>query len=360
MKKLPSVTVAIFHYNGLKDTVRCLKALQKTKYPNFSISVIDDGSVQDDMSVLKSKFKSKKISYYRDGENKGFSMRANQALKDCKSKYVMLLNNDTVVTPNWLNPLVDVMESNNKIAVCQSKLLWLSHPKYFEYSGACGGYLDKLGLSYARGRVLFDLEKDVGQYEDLADIFWASGAAMLIRRNVTNKVGWFDEDLHSYQEEVDFCWRLRKLGKKIKIVPKSVIYHKGSGSWGKQLSKKIYLVHRNSLALLIKHLSPTDLVWVLPLRVILDYGILLYYVLEGRLNYPIAVVRSHLAILVFFPFWFSKRSVGQDAPRTPFSIIWQRYFRQKNTYAQLLTQKTKGVHTIGYQKLFRQQEKLSA
>lgn len=357
-KKLlhPTVSVAIFHFNGLADTKQCLKALLKTKYSNFTIQVIDDGSTNDDVSILQKTFRDPRIKYFKDGKNKGFAVRANEALRNTSAKYVMLLNNDTEVMPDWLSPLVKVAEADKNVAICQSKLRWLTYPEFFEYSGAGGGYLDRIGHSYAKGRMLFSLEKDTKQYEDESEIFWSSGAAMFIRRSIVSKIGWFDEDLHSYQEEVDYCWRAKKLGLSIKIVPKSVVYHKGSSSWGKQLTKKIYLVHRNSLVLLIKHLSILELVWILPLRLILDYAILLFYVWEGRLNYPFAVIKAHVAVMLFSPHWFSKRSSGTNPHRTPTSVIWEYFVNHKKTYGQLISSSYKPEPIVGYQKLFKKQQ----
>jgi GT2 family glycosyltransferase len=358
MKINPKVTIAIFNFNGLEDTQKCLKSLLKTIYPNYEIWVVDDGSSVDEISMLRKMYSSRRIKYISDNTNLGFSVRVNQVLAKAKSKYVVLLNNDTVVDPSWLRYLVEVVESDSNTAVCQSKLKWLSHPDYFEYAGACGGYLDVLGYPYTRGRVMFSIEKDVGQYDDESEIFWACGAAMLIKRDVFKSAGGFDEDLFSYQEEIDFCWRVKKCGYKIKIAPKSVVYHKGLGFWSKKLARKTFLVHRNNLLMLIKNLPPEELLWIFPVRLVMDYVSVIYYLRQSRFNYALAVFKAHFEVLTSLRFWFSKRSSGCNPKRIPFSILWNYYILGKKTYADIFSIKCRNSKIINYEKLFEKQEKL--
>lgn len=356
MEKYPKVTIAVFNYNGLEDTQKCLSSLIKTTYPNYEILVIDDGSEKDEISILKKKPKFKKIKFYSDKTNLGFSARANQVLKNSKSKYVVLLNNDTVVNSSWLTYLVKSAEFDDKIAICQSKLKWIGHPNFFEYGG-CGGYIDVLGYPYTRGRVMFSLERDIGQYDDECEVFWVCGAAMLIRRIIFRNIGGFDEDLFAHQEEIDFCWRAKRNGYKIRIVPRSVVYHKGLGLWSKKLARKTFLVHRNNLLIMIKNLPLRELLWIFPIRLIMDYASVIYYLRQNRFHYALAVFRAHFDVFSTFSFWLNKRTSGKNPQRSPFSILWNYYVLGKKTYAEISPDKYRKAEIINYEKLFEEEEK---
>lgn len=357
MIKSPSVTIAIFNYNGFDDTKKCLKTLVKTRYDNFKIWVIDDGSKKDEISLLKKQFKNFDINYFSDGLNKNFAARTNEVLKIAKSDYIMLLNNDTAVDPLWLQNLIEVVSKDKQIAVCQAKLKWMGYPNYFEYAGACGGYLDRLGYSFAKGRVMFTLEEDIGQYDQDEEIFWACGAAMLIKRNIAIKIRGFDENLYAYTEELDFCWRIKKLGYKVMIAPQSVIFHKGLGSWKKKLTKRIFLIHRNNLILLIKHLELGELIWIFPLRFLLDYASIIYYVRKGNIQYTWAVLKAHFYILTHFSEILMQRSPGKLAKkRMPLSVVFDYYFLGKKTFNQVMGLKKVDSRTLDYEKLFKKAE----
>lgn len=358
MKKLPLVTVALFNFNGFSDTKKCLQSLQKTKYPKYEIFVIDDGSKGNDIERLQRVFKNKNITFFKDGVNKGFSARVNQVIALSKAKYITLLNNDTTVDPYWLSQLVASAEKDSHIAVCQSKLRWMQYPDYFEYAGASGGYIDVLGYPYTRGRVMFTIEKDLGQYDDEADIFWGCGAAMLIRRDIAKKIGGFDTDLFSYQEEIDFCWRIRKAGYTVKIVPSSIVYHKGMGYWASKLTKKTFLVHRNNLILLLRHLSFVELLWVLPLRVGFEGLSFFYYLFERKWSYAGAMIRAYISVLYHNQFWLTKRSKGKNPKRGPFSIVLDYYLFGKRTYSAITGGKQTGLATLNYEKIFLEREKV--
>lgn len=349
MNNFPKVTVAIFNYNGLEDTKKCLKSVVKTKYQDYQIFVIDDGSKDNEISKLKRLFNKKNIHFSSDGLNRGFSARANEIIYSAKSKYLVLLNNDTVVDPKWLEYLVNTAEKDDKVAVCQSKLRSMNFSDYFEYAGACGGYLDKLGYPYAKGRIMFSIEKDIGQYDQEDEIFWACGAAMLIRTSVALTIGGFDENLFAYAEEVDFCWRAKKLGFKVKIVPQSVVFHRGASSWNKKLIRKTYLLHRNHLILLIKHLQIKELIWILPMRLLFDFLSIIYYIREGTYGYTLAVLKAHFYIITRFFKILKNRSTGQLIKRDPFSIVFSYFVLNKKTYSQIMNLKNIKIKTLNYE-----------
>lgn len=348
MSNYPKVSIAVFNYNGLEDTEKCLRSLLKTEYKDYKIIVLDDGSKDNEMSKLKRLFKKKNIEFHYDGLNKGFSVRANEVINTIRSKYIILLNNDTVVDPKWLGYLISAAEKDAKVAVCQSKLRSMNFPDYFEYAGGCGGYLDKLGYPYAKGRIMFSIEKDIGQYDKDDEIFWACGAAMLIRTSVALTVGGFDESLFAYAEEVDFCWRVKKLGLKVKIVPQSVVFHKGAGFWNKKLTRKTYLLHRNHLILLIKHLQVKELIWLLPLRLVFDFLSIIYYLREGTYGYALAVLKAHFYITTSFLKIIKNRSSGRPIKRYPFSVVFSYFILKKLTYSQIMNLKVNNLEVLKY------------
>ncbi|MCL5071168.1 MAG: glycosyltransferase family 2 protein [Actinobacteria bacterium] len=343
----------MFNYNGLEDTTKCLKSLLKTEYKDYKILVIDDGSKNDELSELKRVFSKENIHFFSDGLNKGFSVRANEIINSAKSKYVILLNNDTVVDPKWLQYLINAVEKDNKIAVCQSKLKSMNFPDYFEYAGGCGGYLDKLGYPYTKGRIMFSIEKDVGQYDQEDEIFWACGAAMLIRTSVALRIGGFDESLFAYAEEVDFCWRIKKLGYKVKIIPRSIVFHKGAGFWSKKLARKTYLLHRNHFILLIKHLEIKELIWILPTRLLFDFLSIIYYMREGTYAYALAVLKAHFYIITRFLKIFKSRSTGRPVERYPFSIVFNYFILNKVIYSQIMNLKKINLEVLNYRRFVR-------
>lgn len=342
MKRTPKVTIAIFNFNGYEDTRKCLRSVLKTNYPNYEIYLLDDGSVLDEIGVLRREFRDRKITFFSDGKNRGFSFRANQALKNTNSKYVVLLNNDTVVDKDWLAELVSVIESDRKIGVCQSKLLSMRNPQYFEYAGGAGGQLDMLGYPYVRGRVFFHTEKDVGQYDTVEEIFWACGAAMMIRREVVESAGYFDVDLFAYVEEQDFCWRVKKAGYKVVSVPQSVVYHKGMGLWSKQQARKIYLIHRNNLIVFLEHVSVMRLLWAFPLRLFLELSSVFFYFLTRRFDFLVSSVQANLSVILWIPKIVKKRRMKNYGNKVlveremfPISLVWRYFLRGDRRYSDI-------------------------
>lgn len=304
---VPLVTIIILNYNGILDTRKCLKSLLKTTYKNFKIVMVDNGSDKNESELLKNSFKSKKISFVRFNKNLGFCGGNNKVFKTVKTKYVVLLNNDTEVTPQWLNPLVKLMEKDKSIAVVQPKILWLKNKKYFDYSGACGGFIDIFGYPFTRGRIFDTQEIDRGQYDNIIDIFWASGAAMMIRRKILDEVGYFDELFFNYMEEIDLCFRINQAGYRIVSQPKSIIYHKVASTASRNSAKKRYWEHRNNLLLILKNYPLKKLIIILPIRLLLEYISFLYYLQNRKINYSLSVIKSQIALLYFGPQILLKR-----------------------------------------------------
>ncbi len=337
----PPVTVVVLNFNGLSDTIICVKSLIKTRYPNFTVYVVDNGSKVDETKILKSKFSDKRLIFIRNNKNYGFSGGNNRIIKKIKDKYVVLLNNDAYVTPNWLNHLVRLMEGDNKIGAAQPKILWATDKKYFDYAGACGGFIDIFGYPFTRGRVFYTQEKDKGQYNNSCNLSWASGAAIILSKKVLDKVGLLDESFFNYMEEIDLCLRIQRAGYRIVSEPKSVVYHKGAATASKTHFKKRFWEHRNNLMLMLKNYSLSSLLIIFPARLLLEYVSLIHYLYQRNFKFAAAVIASQVSLLYFLPEIINKRKkYGKPAASFNFvinkSIIYEYFVLKKRRYSQII------------------------
>ena len=284
------IAVVILNFNGRSFLQRFLPSvIQYSK--EAEIVVADNASTDDSVEFLKSHFPELRLLI--NNKNSGFAGGYNWALSQLDSKYFVLLNSDIQVTENWLTPLLKLMESDKSIAVCQPKILSYNQKQLFEYAGASGGFIDKLGYPFCRGRVFEDLEKDDGQYDDAREVFWATGACMFVRADVYHALDGLDDDFFAHMEEIDFCWRAKNEGFKIYVQPASIIYHVGGGTLPRNSSQKTYLNFRNNFALLYKNLPQNRLWKVLIVRLFLDGLAGLKFLLEGHGKDMLAVVRAH-------------------------------------------------------------------
>ncbi len=336
MSKKPLVSVLIINYNGLSDTLHCLSSIKKTAYPNYEVIILDNGSIKNEAKELK-KYAFKNIHVYRSKINKGFAGGNNTALKKAQGKYIVLLNNDTEVDPEWLTPLVLELEKDKTIAVAQPKIRLFHNRAYFDYAGACGGFIDKHGYPFTRGRIFNAREKDKGQYDQRMEIFWASGAACIIRKSIIKDVGGlFDEMFFNYMEEIDFCWRVQKKGFKIIFIPNSLVYHKGASSSSKNLFKKRYWEHRNNLLLLSKHLDSNALIKLLPFRLLMELFTYGYYLLSGQFNYVRSILFAHIDFLKGYSKTHASSSAsGEQSFLYNKSIVIDYFLRKKSTFHEL-------------------------
>jgi GT2 family glycosyltransferase len=272
----------------------CFESLFKTDYENFRVILVDNGS-HDNLSEFARSYEGR-VTLIRSDVNLGFVAGSNLALRQVRTDYVVLLNDDVIVDPDWLAELVSEAERDSAIGACQPKLRSLRNPRFFEYNGACGGMLDVYGVPFTRGRI-FDLaEEDKGQYDKPVEIFWASGAALFLRVSVIREIGLLDEMFYAHMEEIDFCWRMKLSGYKVLSVPKSVIYHLGGGT---SLPEKFYLKQRNNLITIVKNYSGWSLLRFLPLRIVQDFLSFTYYLIkkETRQARAIPVLRAYSWLL---------------------------------------------------------------
>lgn len=249
----PSVEIIIPTFNSKNNILKCLRSLEKCKYPNLKVSVVDQNSSDGTYEEIKKNLP--KINLVRNPENNGFTGANNQILKKSKADYCILLNDDTEQDYKWIEELVKLAEKDDKIVLIQPKILSLKEKDKFEHAGGAGGFIDIYGYPLCRGRVFFDTEYDKGQYDRIKNIFWASGAAVLIRRNVLDKIGYLDESFFVYSEELDLSWRANVAGYKVKFCPRSIVYHLG-GSTSKRNEfrrRKIFLLQRNLWITILKN-----------------------------------------------------------------------------------------------------------
>jgi GT2 family glycosyltransferase/ubiquinone/menaquinone biosynthesis C-methylase UbiE len=267
--QFPRVSIIIPHQAGEKILTDCIRSLaDNTDYPNMEVLIVDNGS--SDGSVDKACELMPSIRVVRLEENQGYAGGCNRGAEVADGEYLVFLNDDTEVAPRWLQHLVDAVQADPGYGACQPKILSLRDKDSFEYSGAGGGLMDMYGYPFSRGRLMSEVERDEGQYDDPVEIFWASGVAMFVRRDTFQKVHGFDETFFAYMEEIDLSWRIQLLGQRIAYVPQSVVYHIGGFSLDRRVLKRMYLNHRNSLIMLIKNYSARTLWRILPIRIVLE------------------------------------------------------------------------------------------
>lgn len=288
MKK---TAVVILNYNGSKFLRQFLPIVIEKTANTADIWVADNCSNDNSVSFLKNEFP--QINLIVNKENTGYAGGYNEALKQIDYKYYILLNSDIEVTDNWVSPLEKLMESDGNIAACQPKILSYDEPEKFEYAGSAGGFIDKYGYPFCRGRVFLSLEEDEGQYNDIQEVFWASGACMMIRSDLFRQHDGFDADFFAHMEEIDLCWRMKNSGHKIMVCPASKVFHIGGGTLSKSSSKKTYLNFRNNFSLLYKNLPDNQLVKVFAVRLLLDGIAALKFLFQGGLADTVAVFRAH-------------------------------------------------------------------
>ena len=290
MKK---TAVVILNWNGREFLKKFLPTVIKYSSNDAEIIVADNASTDDSIEVLKSEFPEIKI--IQNKTNGGFASGYNEALKQVEAEFYILLNSDIEVTENWINPIVEMMEKDLQIAVCQPKIRAYHEPEKFEYAGAAGGFLDKYGYPFCRGRIFQSLEIDNGQYNDAIEIFWASGAAFFVRADLYHKLGGLDDDFFAHMEEIDLCWRFKNEGYKIMYCPNSIVFHVGGGTLPKTSSRKTYFNFRNNFFLMYKNLPKQRILKTILARLFLDAVAAFKFLVQGGIADAWAVARAHFS-----------------------------------------------------------------
>lgn len=275
---MKQTAVVILNYNGAGMLRRFLPSVIKYS-PEASIYVADNGSSDESCDVVRNEFPAVKLMVL--DHNYGFAEGYNRALAQVDEEYAVLLNSDVEVTRGWLSPMTQFLDSNPEVAACQPKLLSFKRKYFFEYAGAAGGFIDKWGYTFCRGRIFNTVERDSGQYDDTTDVFWATGAALMIRNEVYKNNGGLDGRFFAHMEEIDLCWRLRSRGYRIACVPQSHVYHVGGATLKKENPQKTYLNFRNNLLMIYKNAPDCQLKKIMLFRKVFDNVAALKFLASG-------------------------------------------------------------------------------
>lgn len=340
LNKPPDVSVIIPHFNGADILKECLNSLQKSTYPNIKIIVVDNGSTDESCSMVRSNFSS--IKLIESPVNQGYAGGCNLGAENADSPFLVFLNNDTTHDTDWIEPLIERISSDEKIASVQPKILDANQIDYFEYAGGSGGFLDKFGFPFVRGRIFNTVEKDEGQYDDACPIFWASGTGFLTRKEVFSKLGGFDEKLFAHFEEIDFHWRCQLAGYSVWVEPASVIYHLGGGTLHYDSPRKTYLNHRNSFVMVASHTPMNKLFLVLLVRILFEKISILRDILRGRIGHAWAQIKAGFWILLNIGYISSRRKetklLKTDSAEDNLysgSIVLDYFLKGKKTFSRI-------------------------
>ena len=330
---MSKLAIVILNWNGKRFLERFLPTLLRTLPDYAEVVVCDNASKDDSVAFMEEHFPQVKLLL--NDRNEGFARGYNLALQRVEAKYYCLLNSDIEVTDGWIEPVIEQMDANEKIAAVQPKLRSFDRRDEFEYAGASGGYIDKYGYPFCRGRVFSNVEKDRGQYDDVIDIFWATGAAMFVRSDVYHLMEGLDGDFFAHMEEIDFCWRIKNLGYKITVNPAPVVYHIGGGTLPKNNSYKTFLNFRNSLYLLIKNLPEERLAKTLILRFFLDQVAAFSFLAQGHFKDFTAVYKAIFTFARTYKQFYAKRNTFpklafQDC--YPESVVKLHYLKRKKIF----------------------------
>ena len=290
------VSIIIPHYNGKKLLHNCISSIyQNINIDNFETIVVDNASTDDSVKNIKDLFSD--VVIVSNKENIGYSGGCNIGAQQAKGKYLIFLNNDTEHSDGWIEKLVDFLEKHPDTFAVQPKVLNINNKEYFDYAGGAGGFIDRFGFPYVKGRLFNTLEKDTGQYDEPSEIFWSSGAAMIVRADIFNQLNGFDEVYFAYMEEIDLCWRAQALGYKIWSIPNAYVYHYGKQTIKDNTVKSHYLNHRNSWILFLKNSFTFDYGILILKRLVLDWMALIYSVLTFDFTRFIAIIYAEIWIL---------------------------------------------------------------
>jgi GT2 family glycosyltransferase len=336
MTNTPKVAVVILNWNGITHLREFLPSVLASTWPNLDIIVGDNGSTDGSIEFLKSRFPSVRV--IKNDQNYGFTGGYNRVLQQVDADYLVLLNSDVEVHANWIEPVIALMESDSMIAAAAPKIKAFAQKDHFEHAGAAGGFIDCFGYPFCRGRMFYEIEEDKGQYEQSDEVFWASGAAMFVKKQYWVAAGGFDERFFAHMEEIDLCWRLKNMGLKVMYCAESEVYHVGGGTLNTENPFKTYLNFRNNLLLLKNNLPFWRSVFVIIIRIWLDLVALFRFLNEGKRKDAWAVSRAHQN--------FVRHIFKNDGPKAKTystkltgmykgSIVWDFFIKKRKTFAAL-------------------------
>lgn len=305
---MKTIAVVILNWNGRKLLEQFLPSVTINS-PEAVLYVADNASTDDSVAFIKSNYPEIKIIQNRG--NFGFAKGYNEALKEVEEDIYVLLNSDVEVTKNWLTPVIDIFEKDIETVIIQPKILDYKNKSCFEYAGAAGGFIDKYGFPFCRGRIFETIEIDKGQYNNDTEIFWASGACFCIRKKIYQDLSGFDEDFFAHQEEIDLCWRAFNKNYKVRFCHNSVVYHVGGATLKSSNPQKTFLNFRNSLWMMIKNLPTSKLIPVLFIRMVMDGLAGIKFMSKGKFKHTWAILRAHFYFYLKFFHFLNKRQSKQ-------------------------------------------------
>ena len=333
------IAVVILNFNGA-EMLRAFLPSVVDYSPEAEVIVADNCSTDASAQVMREEFPA--VRYIQLEKNYGFADGYNRALAQVEAEYFLMLNSDVEVTQGWLAPMLEYMDSHPGVAACQPKLLSYKNKKEFEYAGACGGFIDKYGYPYCRGRIFDTVEEDKGQYDSVAELFWATGAALMIRAEDYRAAGGLDGTFFAHMEEIDLCWRLRSRGRRIVCIPQSCVYHVGGATLNKSNPRKTYLNFRNNLLMLYKNLPENELRHVMFVRALLDYIAAFKSLLSGDAAGCRAVLQARRDFRRIKHDYSDLRRENLEKcveadvkERTSFSILWKYYAGGRRLFSEL-------------------------
>ena len=337
----------ILNWNGKHYLQQFLPSVINTHYSNYKIVIADNASTDDSVGFLQQSFPAVELIILE--KNYGFAKGYNEALKKVTADYYVLLNSDVEVPPDWLSPIIQLLSSNSLIAACQPKIKSYKQKNYFEYAGASGGWLDAFGYPFARGRIFDICEADTGQYDSVEEVFWATGAALVIKSNVFHNLHGFDEYFFAHQEEIDLCWRMHLAGYKIFCCPQSEVYHVGGGTLPRGNSKKTYLNFRNNQIMMAKNMAWSEKWWKIPFRLLLDQVSAFKGLVAGDAGYFLSIAEAHLAFC-YWLFFGNKKWKPAKRKRLRLlsgvyegNVVWQHFGRKKKRFSEIVSEE-KSAH----------------
>ena len=334
-------SVVILNWNGAKLLQQFLPTvLVHTQTEDCEVVVADNNSSDNSVQVMKQHFPHVKLIQL--DKNYGFAEGYNRALQQIHSKYVVLLNSDVETSPNWLKPMLEHLERNPETVAVQPKILSYADKTKFEYAGAAGGFIDRYGYPYCRGRILHVLEEDRGQYDQPLQVFWASGACLCMRRADYMEAGGLDDDFFAHMEEIDLCWRLLARGKKIVCLPQSTVYHVGGASLDSESPRKVHLNFRNNLLMIYKNAPLIKLVEILIVRMVLDTAAAAHFLVQRKWKHAEAVANAYSDFFKMRPTFKHKRKENMQksvqtniAQQYKGSMLYEFYFKKRRKYSEL-------------------------
>lgn len=332
--------VVILNWNGEKFLRQFLSLVVQHSSDVADVYVIDNDSKDNSVAYMEQSFPQVKIVILP--KNYGFAGGYNHGLKDIPHEFYILLNSDVEVTPNWITPVINYIDSQHGMVACQPKIMDFHRKDWFEYAGAAGGYIDKDGYAFCAGRIFYEFERDEQQYSQNQEVFWASGAALFIKSSAWKEAAGLDEDFFAHMEEIDLCWRLKNRGYKIGACREAIVYHYGGGTLDRFSPFKTYLNFRNNLYMIVKNYRGANLFFKLIRRMTLDGLAAIRFITEGKIPFFLSVLKAHYSFYRNIGKLMKKRKFEESMANQPNlsglyrgSIIKHFFIRKKHHFGDL-------------------------